>query len=82
MKNWFIANKKSIWNVRGPLQRKPNVNGYYEATIRSERKIYSFNEVYQERHYGLNDKNKYRVYPCYADTSNKETLEWWFIYQE
>ena len=26
------------------------------------------------------EKNKYRVYPCYADTSCKETIQWWLIY--
>jgi hypothetical protein len=64
---------------RGPNKIKPNENGYYETTIRSETKIYKCDEIRCERRHGLN-KNNYRFYPCYEDINDKSTLQWWFIH--
>ena len=38
---------------RGPNKIKPNNDGYYEATIRSNKKIYSCDEIKCERKQGL-----------------------------
>ena len=63
---------------RGPNRRELNKKGFYEATIRSIPKVYSCDEVYGERRQGLT-KDYYRFYPCYEDTTDKSTLQWWFI---
>jgi len=64
---------------RGPNKIKPNDDGYYEAIIRSNKKIYSCDEVKHERRQGLTENN-YRIYPCYEFIDDKSTLQWWFIH--
>ena len=66
-------------NGRGPNKKKPNNDGYYEATIRSKKKIYTCDEVKRERKQGLKE-NYYRFYPCYESINDKSTLQWWLIY--
>jgi hypothetical protein len=79
-KIYFISDLKTkTKGSRGPKKVNPNADGYYEATLRSKKKVYSCEEVRAERRHGLNDGN-YRLYPCYKDTSDMSTLEWWFIH--
>ena len=79
-KKYYVAELKQRMGGRGPNTIKPNENnGYYEATIRSNKKIFSCAEIRDNRRYGLNDNN-YRFYPCYEEINNKETLQWWFIH--
>lgn len=61
---------------RGPAKKEPNDDGYYESTIRSNKKIYSYNELYNERKWGFNEKTAYRFYICYDDINNKETIKY------
>jgi hypothetical protein len=61
---------------RGPAKKEPNADGYYESTIRSNKKIYSYNELYNERKWGFNEKTAYRFYICYDDINNKETIKY------
>lgn len=79
-KKYYVAELKQRMGGRGPNTIKPNENnGYYEATIRSNKKIFSCAEIRENRRCGLNDNN-YRFYPCYEEINNKETLQWWFIH--
>uniref|UniRef100_A0A6C0EFF2 Uncharacterized protein n=1 Tax=viral metagenome TaxID=1070528 RepID=A0A6C0EFF2_9ZZZZ len=78
-KKYYVTELKERIGGRGPNTIKPNENGYYEATIRSIKKIFSCTEIRENRRYGLNDNN-YRFYPCYEEINNKETLQWWFIH--
>lgn len=64
---------------RGPNQIKPDEFGYYKATIRSNKKIYSCHEIELERKHGLTENN-FRFYPCYQDITDKKSLEWWLIH--
>ena len=64
---------------RGPNKVKPNRDGYYEATIRSKKGIYTSDEIFTERRQGLSE-NKFRFYPCYKDINDKSSLEWHLIY--
>ena len=64
-----------------PERKIPNNKGFYEATIRSNKKIYSCDEIDKDKMWGLNNDN-YRFYPCYRDVNNKDTLEWWIIYYD
>jgi len=78
-KKYFNSDMKTKLGGRGPNKIKPNDNGFYEATIRSNKKIYSCEEIRTERKQGLTDSN-YRFYPCYKDTEDINTLEWWLIH--
>jgi len=79
VKKYYNKELKEIMKGTGPNKIKPNDDGYYEATIRSNKKVYSCEEIYKERRYGLTETN-YRFYPCYKDISDKSTLQWWFIH--
>uniref|UniRef100_A0A6C0DIR0 Uncharacterized protein n=1 Tax=viral metagenome TaxID=1070528 RepID=A0A6C0DIR0_9ZZZZ len=78
-KEYYVKELKEIMGGRGPNKIKPNENGYYEAVIRSTKKIYSCDEIKSERRQGLTENN-YRLYPCYEDVNDKTTLQWWFIH--
>jgi len=79
VKEYYNKELKEKRNGRAPNKINPNNDGYYEATIRSNKKIYSCDEVRCERKQGLNINN-YRFYPCYEDINDKSTLQWWFIH--
>ena len=78
-KEYYNKELKEIMKGRGPNKIKPNDDGYYEATIRSNKKIYTCDEVKCERRQGLTENN-YRFYPCYEVVNDKSTLQWWFIH--
>jgi hypothetical protein len=78
-KEYYNTELKETMKGRGPNKIKPNDDGYYEATIRSNKKIYSCDEVKIERRQGLTENN-YRFYPCYEAINDKSTLQWWFIH--
>lgn len=78
-KEYYNNELKEKMKGRGPNLVKPNDNGFYEATIRSNKKIYSCNEVKCERRQGLTENN-YRFYPCYEDINNKDTLQFWMLH--
>jgi hypothetical protein len=78
-KAYYNKELKEKMKGRGPNKIKPNDHGYYEATIRSNKKIYTCDEVKCERRQGLTENN-YRFYPCYEDINDKSTLQWWFIH--
>lgn len=78
-KEYYIKELKGKMKGRGPNKIKPNNDGYYEATIRSKKKIYSYDEIKHERRWGLTENN-YRFYPCYVIKNDKSTLQWCFIH--
>jgi hypothetical protein len=79
VKEYYNKELKEKFKGRGPNTIKPNPDGYYEATIRSNKKIYTCDEVKCERRHGLKE-NTYRLYPCYENVNDKSTLQWWFIH--
>lgn len=81
-KEYFNKELKEKMKGRGPNKINPNNDGYYEATIRSNKKIYSCYEIMCQRRQGLNENNprRYRFYPCYESINDKSTLQWWFIH--
>jgi hypothetical protein len=79
VKEYYNTELKEKMKGRGPNKIKPNNDGYYEATIRSKKKIYSCQEIKDERRQGLTENN-YRFYPCYEIIKDKSTLEWWIIH--
>jgi len=78
-KEYYNTELKEKMKGRGPNKIKPNEDGFYEATIRSNKKIYSLDEIKNERKQGLTENN-YRFYPCYKDINDKTTLQWWLIH--
>jgi hypothetical protein len=68
--------KEKLPKSNGPKERYPNQNGFYEATIRSQTKVFSYKEVNDNKGWGINNKNKYRLHPCYQDINDKNTLKW------
>ena len=92
IKLWFKENLKNNGFGAGPKSRSPNEEGFYSCITQYNktnkvRHIDEFNEMEKNNKWGFRgktnkskEKNKYRVYPCYADTSSKTTLQWWLIY--
>ena len=81
VKEYFNQHLKPKIGGNGPTKRKPKNHGFYEACIRSKSKVCSTNEIHHERRYGLYQCN-YRLYPCYENIHDKDTLQWWFIHCE
>lgn len=73
----FIKNK---WPGSRPrkMNDKPK-NGFYECSIRGDRKPYSCQDVELEQKYEL---KKYRILPCYENIADPSTLQWWLTYYE
>jgi hypothetical protein len=69
---------------RGPNKREMNTQGYYETTIRSVTKVFTWEEMEKDHAWGLSSKDKetkgYRVHPCYENTEDPTTLQWWVIH--
>lgn len=78
-KDYYNKELKAKLNGRGPNKIKPNCDGYYEAIIRSDKKIYSCDEIYCNRRQGLTDNN-FRLFPCYDSVNDKSTLQWWLLH--
>jgi hypothetical protein len=66
---------------RGPRNKKPTELGFYEATIKKCTKVWSTEEMGKKPYIGAAN-NSYWYYPCYTDTSDPNTLQWWLIYYE
>jgi len=79
IKKYYNENLKPRLNGRGPNRKSPDSNGLFKATIRSNTRVYSWEEVRSERKQGLTDNN-YRLYPCYENPSDSTTLEFWLIH--
>lgn len=82
IKEFYIKYLKDVFNGRGPNNRKPNTNGFYETTLGRRRGtgVYSYSEIYSVRKWGLNDTHKYTFHPCYDDTAITSTLKFCLIF--
>lgn len=74
-----LDNNEIFRGKRGPNTKKPNSLGFYETTIKSNTKVYSHDEIYKFRTHKLKEGN-FMYYPCYEDTTDKNTLQWWLVY--
>lgn len=79
VKKYYDKELKSRFNGRGPRKRKANNNGYYEATIRKVKKVWSCSEINNGTYRG-SANNNYWFYPCYSDINDKESVEFWLIH--
>jgi hypothetical protein len=80
-KEYYKQNLKTKFKGYGPNNKQENSEGFYEATIRSKKGVYTYEQIYKDRKQGLT-KDNYRFYPCYDDITDKTTLKWIFIYYE
>lgn len=67
-------------NNRGPVNRKLNNEGYYEATIKKITKVWTRTEIDGNIFIGSSN-NKYWLYPCYHNIEDKSTLRWLVIHK-
>jgi len=74
----FIKANKIEYSPRKP---KVNSNGLYESVVRSKKDVFSCDEIFAERKQGLSNDN-HRLYTCYQDKNDKDTLEFWLIYKQ
>jgi hypothetical protein len=71
---------KETFETRGPKERNENKDGMFEATIRSNKGVYTCEQIEAQSNCGLGGKIKYRLCPCYKDINDKSTLEFWVIH--
>ncbi len=64
----------------GPKKKTPNKDGYYEATIRGKKKVYTSEEMYNERKCNIKNGAGYGFRACYRNINDKNTLEFWLIH--
>jgi len=79
-KEYYLKELKDKMGGNGPNRRKPNVDGYYIATIRNITGVYSCEDIYKERRCNISNGAGYAFRPCYVDIKDKSTLQWWFIH--
>jgi hypothetical protein len=69
---------------RGPNRpsKKIKVNGstFYKNHIRGIWKIMSKSDIYNNRRWGINNKNIYRLHVCYEDINNHNTVKYLIIH--
>ena len=84
VKAYYNTLPKQHFGGRGRGPRKPNYKkitnekGFLQATIRGDKRVYSLSEVEADKNYGINrdgkKPNNIRVYPCYRDINDIDTL--------
>ncbi len=79
IKLYFKYKLKSRMKWIGKSVRKNNDTGFYKTSIKGITKVFSCQEIYNNRTEGLTENN-YRVYPCYEDVTDKNTIKWWIIH--
>jgi len=81
-KAYYNTTLKSKLGGRGPNEILPNpVDGYYYATIRSKKRVYSEDEIRSDSKHGLT-KNNYRYYACYTDINDQSTFKFLIIHDK
>lgn len=74
--------KEDLGNKRGPNNPSKNINsdGFYECNIRGTKKVWSTNEIYNERKCNIKNGAGYGFRYCYEDINDKSTLQFWIIH--
>jgi hypothetical protein len=79
-RNYYNETLKERNDGRGPKEIDANIQGFYEATIRKIKKVYSSKEMYDERRCNIKNGAGYAFRPCYEDINDKSTLQFWLIH--
>ena len=45
-----------------------------------EEKVVSIDEMQSKIHWKYIVQTKFRLFPCYSDTNDKNSLQWWLFY--
>lgn len=90
--NWQDARKKIIsihprcnpYNIGRTNESRPTTDckGYYCNNIRSKTEIMSVNYILNNRCWGINKNNKYRIHVGYKDITDKDTCQWILCYRK
>jgi hypothetical protein len=69
---------------RGPNNPKKFINeeGFYECKVRIVKKVWSTNEMFQERRCNIKNGAGYGIRYCYNDINDKNSLEFWIIHYQ
>ena len=81
-KQYYNTALKSKEGGRGMNKKEPNSSGFYESTIRTERKVYSCEEIYKERRCGIGNAAGYVYHACYESITDPTTLQFWVIHKK
>lgn len=73
---------KILGNKRGPNNPKKNKtsDGFYECNVRGNKKIWSTDEMYNERKCNIKNGAGYGFRYCYENIKDKSTLQFWIIH--
>ena len=74
--------KGDLGNKRGPNNPSKNINavGFYECNVRGVKKVWSTDEMYNERKCNIKNGAGYGFRYCYTNIDDKSTLEFWIIH--
>jgi hypothetical protein len=67
---------------KNELLPQPDNDGFYMHTIRNNRAIMTIDYIINNRSWGINKNNKYRIHVGYGDIKNKETCKWIVCYRK
>jgi len=81
-KRYYISHLKDTLGGRGPNTVHHNGDGFYEATIRETKKVYSSKEIYTNRNCNIKNGAGYGFRACYENINDKSTLQWWLIHKK
>jgi len=76
-KKYFVDFVKTKPRQNGPRIKQPDKDGFYYSTIRSTKKIRSYDEIFAEKKWGvdaIDGNNPYRCHACYHNVNDKTTL--------
>lgn len=55
-------------------------DGFVQSNIRSVKKKRSISDIIKDKNWGLGEKNKYRIHPCYKDLKDINSLKFIVLY--
>jgi uncharacterized C2H2 Zn-finger protein len=90
MKGFFKDEGKYLGTGPKKKEKDKDGNGFYTCITQID-KVYKvrtreyFENIEKNNNWGFKNgdaKNKYRLYSCYYDITDSNTLEWWLVYYE
>ena len=76
--------KEELKNKRGPNNPEKYINpdGFYECKIRTVKKVWNTDEMFNERKCNIKNGAGYGFRYCYEDINDISTLQFWIIHYE
>ena len=80
--NFYKNNLRSVFLGSGPRGHyNVNDDGFNLYLLRNICKVWSCDDIYNQRRSGLGVLSNFKLIPCYRDVNDNSTLEWWLIYR-